>query len=78
MLKTALMPASELSEVCAMQLIRRWLAYRRLLDELAEARTAEPGEARVCRCAVRDFAWHCAGIEAERAGRAHRSAIDAA
>jgi hypothetical protein len=31
---------------------------------------------RVCRCAVRDFAWHCAGVEVERANRVHRPAVD--
>jgi hypothetical protein len=59
-----------------MHLIRRWLVYRRLLDELGDAQRAAPGGMRVCRCAVRDFAWHCAGVEVERANRVHRPAVD--
>ncbi len=48
-----------------MKAVRRWLIYRRLLNEL----TAVPGgvlaELGVCRTALCDFAWHCAAREIE-------------
>jgi hypothetical protein len=43
--------------------VRRWLAYRRLLIEVAAMQGSQLRELRICRCAVRDFAWHCAGHE---------------
>jgi hypothetical protein len=43
--------------------VRRWLAYRRLLAELAAMQGSQLRELRICRCAVRDFAWHCADHE---------------
>jgi len=55
-----------------MQLMRRWLVYRRLLDELGDAQRTALRGMRVYRCAVRDFAWHCAGVEVERASRVRR------
>jgi hypothetical protein len=46
-----------------MKAVRRWLIYRRLLNELADAPDgllAELGTPRKTLCA---FAWHCAGRE---------------
>jgi hypothetical protein len=43
---------------------RRWLIYRRLLDELAEAPQCTLAELGVSRKALRDLAWHWADIEA--------------
>ena len=43
--------------------VRRWLAYRRLLTELDAMQGSQLRELRICRCAVREFAWHCAAYE---------------
>jgi hypothetical protein len=46
-----------------MKVLRRWLRYRHLLDELAEAPDAVLAELAVPRKALREFAWQCAGVE---------------
>ena len=53
--------------------VRRWLAYRRLLVELDSISGSQLRELRICRCAVRDFAWHCAGHDVDDADRAHKT-----
>jgi hypothetical protein len=50
---------------------RRWLIYRRLLNELNEAPQGMLTELGVSRKALRDFAWHCANAEAARTTRRH-------
>ncbi len=46
-----------------MKAVRRWLAYRRLLNELAEAPDGVLAELGMARKALTDFAWDCAGLE---------------
>ena len=60
-----------------MHMVRRWLIYRRLLNELADARDPTFGDFAVCRCAIRDFAWHCAKLEVGRCSATNSSAIGA-
>ncbi len=49
-----------------MDVIRRWLIYRRLLNELTAVPSSALAELGTCRTALRDFAWHCAGREIKR------------
>lgn len=49
----------------APKLFRRWLAYRRLLDELADAPAGALRDIGICRTALADFAWHCAGLSSD-------------
>jgi len=49
-----------------MNVVRRWLIYRRLLNELAAVPSSTLAELGTCRTALRDFAWHCARRETER------------
>jgi hypothetical protein len=49
-----------------MKLMRRWLAYRRIVVELSAVPTDALGEIGPTRNSIRDFAWHCAAIETER------------
>jgi hypothetical protein len=53
-----------------MQLFRRWLIYKRLLKELVEMPEGLLAKLGTSRWALRDFAWHCAGVEAEERSRA--------
>jgi len=46
-----------------MKALRRWLIYRRLLNELTEAPQGTLAELGVARNAIGDFAWHCADAE---------------
>ena len=50
-----------------MKALRRWLIYRRLLNELIEAPENTIAELNAPRGALRDFAWHWADVEADRA-----------
>jgi hypothetical protein len=49
-----------------MKIVRRWSAYRRIVGELSGLPSSNLSELGTSPKAVRDFAWHCAGIEAER------------
>jgi hypothetical protein len=46
-----------------MKAVRRWLIYRRLLNERAEAPDGVLTELGMQRKALADFAWDCAGLE---------------
>jgi hypothetical protein len=46
-----------------MKAVRRWLIYRRLLNELADAPDGVLEELGTPRKTLRAFAWHCAGRE---------------
>jgi hypothetical protein len=48
-----------------MNAVRRWLIYRRLLNELTAVPSSALAELGTCRTALCDFAWHCAGREIE-------------
>jgi hypothetical protein len=50
-----------------MKIVRRWLAYRRIVGELSGLPSSNLSELGTSQKAVRDFAWHCARVEAERA-----------
>ena len=49
-----------------MKTMRRWLIYRRIFAELSDVPGNALGEIGTRRNALRDFAWHCAGIEVDR------------
>jgi hypothetical protein len=49
-----------------MKLVRRWLIYRRLANELSEVPAGSLDELGTSRKTIHDFAWQCARIEAER------------
>jgi hypothetical protein len=49
-----------------MKIVRRWLAYRRIVGELSGLPGSNLSELGTSPKAVRDFAWHCADVEAER------------
>lgn len=53
---------SDLRGAPEMMIVRRWLAYRRILGELSDLPRSELGTSPK---AARDFAWHCASVEAE-------------
>jgi len=49
-----------------MKLVRRWMIYRRLVNELSDVPAGSLDELGTSHKAVHDFAWRCAGIEVER------------
>ena len=49
-----------------MKAVRRWLIYRRLMNELVNVPEGALAELSTPRKALRDFAWHWAGIEVNR------------
>jgi hypothetical protein len=49
-----------------MKLVRRWLVYRRLVNELSGVPVASLAELGTSQKTIHDFAWQCAQIEVER------------
>jgi hypothetical protein len=49
-----------------MKFMRRWLIYRRLVNELADAPAGSLEELGTSHKIIHDFAWQCARAEVER------------
>ena len=49
-----------------MKLVRRWLVYRRLVNELSGVPAASLEELGTSQRTIHDFAWQCARVEVER------------
>ncbi len=49
-----------------MKAVRRWLVYRRLVNELYDLPVGSLTELGVWRVAIYNFAWQCALLEVER------------
>jgi hypothetical protein len=49
-----------------MKAVRRWLIYRRLVNELSDLPVGSLAELGVWRAAINDFSWQCALLEVER------------
>jgi hypothetical protein len=52
-----------------MKVLRRWLIYRRLVNELTDLPARSLDELGTLRTAIRDFAWHAASLEVEPGSR---------
>jgi hypothetical protein len=52
-----------------MKAVRRWLIYRRLVNELAVVPAGSLAELGAWRAAINDFAWQCALDEVQRTPR---------
>lgn len=60
-----------------MKILRRWLIYRRLVNELADVPDASLIELGTGRAAINEFAWRCAQVEAENSVSAGRDGREA-
>jgi hypothetical protein len=49
-----------------MKLVRRWLVYRRLVNELSGVPPGSLEELGTSQRTIHDFAWQCAQVEVER------------
>jgi hypothetical protein len=49
-----------------MRLVRRWLIYRRLVNELVDVPAGSLEELGMSKKTIHDFAWQCARDEVER------------
>jgi hypothetical protein len=49
-----------------MKAVRRWLIYRRLVNELSALPVGSLGELGAWRAAINDFSWQCALLEVEQ------------
>jgi hypothetical protein len=49
-----------------MKFMRRWLIYRRLVNELADVPAGSLDELGMSQKTIHDFAWQCARAEVER------------
>lgn len=52
-----------------MKVLRRWLIYRRLVNELTDLPAGSLDELGILRTAIQEFAWYAASLEVESGNR---------